>query len=255
MTKRPTSISHESYDRSYFLDYMDGADVFARTGGRDLAPRLAIALELTSVKPGQRILDVGCGRGEVAGQCSRRGACVHGLDFSRAALEIASHLRIAAAEAKECLYLERASVLNLPFASQEFDRVFMLDIVEHLYPDELLAAFREVRRVMRPNGRLVIHTMPNADYYRWGYPIYRWLIRLMGKRLPRDPRERWYRGETHVNVQSPRALRRTLQKAGFISPRVWLQPISNHSQFSWLIGLPIVNRILCNDILALVEKV
>lgn len=254
MTKQPESVSPEAYDRSYFLDHMDGAEVFVRTGGRDLTPRLAFAFELASIKPGQRILDLGCGRGEVAGQCSKHGACAYGLDFSRAALEIASQVRSATVEAGQCLNFERASALKLPFAGQAFDTVFMLDIVEHLYPDELLVVLREVRRVMRPNGRLIVHTMPNADYYRWGYPLYRWLMSLVGKHLPLDPRERWYRGETHVNIQSPGALRRILDAAGFASPQVWLQPLDNPPQFSWLIGLPIISNVLCNDILAVAEK-
>jgi len=40
----------------------------------------------------------------------------------------------------------------LPFEPGTFDRVLMLDVVEHLYPAELAEALREARRVLKPGG-------------------------------------------------------------------------------------------------------
>jgi ubiquinone/menaquinone biosynthesis C-methylase UbiE len=254
MTHEYMSVPSDAYDRSYFLEHMDGAAAFAQSHGRSLSPRLAVPFELAQIRPGLRVLDLGCGRGEIVLQCASHGADVYGLDYSLAALEIAGRLRIETTATMGRLSLERGSALRLPFADETFDLVFMLDIVEHLYPSELHSAIGEARRVLRHKGKLIVHTMPNANYYRWGYPMYRLAMALLGQTLPRDPRERWYRGETHVNVQSPRTLRVTLQAAGFPSARVWLKPLSTDQRLSWLTGLPIVDTILCNDILAVAIK-
>ncbi|MCL6649325.1 MAG: glycosyltransferase [Chloroflexi bacterium] len=248
---RQRSIPPRVYDRAYYLDHMEGAAEFVASGGEALSPRLAFTLELVDCSPGQRVLDLGCGRGEVVWHLARAGVDAHGADFSRDALFIARELRGQGARAPQ---LEAATATALPYRDESFDTVLMLDLVEHLYPEELLAAFREVRRVLRPRGRLVVHTMPNADYYRWGYPLYRLLARLAGQRLPKDPRQRWYRGETHVNIQTPRRLRRTLREAGFPVVDVWLEPLTGGRLATLLARPPLLRTLLANDIFAVAEK-
>jgi glycosyltransferase involved in cell wall biosynthesis/ubiquinone/menaquinone biosynthesis C-methylase UbiE len=242
-------IPPSAYDRDYYLVHMDGATEFARTGGHRLAPRLAYALQLIKLGAGQRVLDLGCGRGEVAWQVAQSGAEAHGADFSLDALAIARGL-----DRTGSIRLEAAAATALPFQDETFDSVFMLDLVEHLYPDQLLETFREVLRILKPRGRLVVHTMPNADYYRFGYPVYRALARVVGRSLPRDPRRRWYRGETHVNIQTPRSLRRALTEAGFPVVDVWLQPLTGSHLANLAGALPVLRAVLCNDILAIAEK-
>lgn len=247
--KPGTGVPPGAYDREYYLVHMDGAADFARSGGQALTPRLDYALQLVKRSPGQRILDLGCGRGEVAWRIAQSGAEAHGADFSPDALAIARDLAGA-----ELVRLEAAAATHLPYLDGTFDAVLMLDIVEHLYPDELLATFREVLRILKPRGRLVIHTMPNGDYYRWGYPVYRALAGLTGRRLPKDPRKRWYRGETHVNIQTPRSLGHTLQGAGFPVIDVWLHPLTGGALANLLGTPPLLRTVLCNDILAVAEK-
>lgn len=249
-----TPISADSYDRAYFLEHMDGADEFVYTQGQTVAPRLHYALQLAHVQPGQRVLDIGCGRGEATWRCAERRGRAHGLDFSWDALQISRQLALRAKEQGLQIELEQASAYHLPFANDSFDTALMFDIAEHLYAEELLATFAQVRRVLKQRGRLIVHTMPNADYYRWGYPVYRALMRLLGHKLPRDPRQRWYRGETHVNVQTPRSLRKALQAAGFVSVKVWLRPLGGSALSRLLLSLYPIRWILCNDILAVAAK-
>ncbi len=254
MKSDPVRVSAEMYDQAYFLEHMEGADEFLRSQGEVVTPRMAYALSLAEIVPGARTLDLGCGRGEMAWHCARRGAVAHGADYAAAALQIAAGLQARARGAGHRYQLEQASADQLPYAAGAFRVVFMLDIVEHLQPPELLATLREVHRVLEIGGRLIVHTMPNADYYRWGYPMYRLAMRALGRRLPRNPRARWYRGETHVNIQSPASLRGALRAAGFAAPRVWLTPVSAGPRARWVIGLPGLRRVLCNDILAVAVK-
>jgi SAM-dependent methyltransferase len=112
----------------------------------------------------------------------------------------------------------------LPFRSSSFDRVLMFDLVEHLYPWELRQALSEARRVLRSEGKLVVHTAPNRWYDRYAYPVVRGVRIIMGEgsKYPRDPRAIVPDNlDVHVNEQSALSLWRALRRADFDS-RVWL---------------------------------
>jgi SAM-dependent methyltransferase len=139
----------------------------------------------------------------------------------------------------------------------------MLDVVEHLYPTELHRALCDLRRVLKPGGRLIIHTMPNTWYYRFGYPAFRFVERIRGKRLPADPRDRWaYLHEVHVNEQNLFLLRRELRRAGF-SARVYLRSVQSYTEepnrlvrriMRLLATMYPFRWIFCNDLFAVATK-
>jgi ubiquinone/menaquinone biosynthesis C-methylase UbiE len=52
--------------------------------------------------------------------------------------------------------VKHASIFNLPFPDGSFDGAYNLGVVEHFQHDELTRAFSEVRRVLKPNGKLVV---------------------------------------------------------------------------------------------------
>jgi ubiquinone/menaquinone biosynthesis C-methylase UbiE len=97
------------------------------------------------------------------------------------------------------------------------DLVTMLDVVEHLAPAELDAALDEVRRLLRPGGRLLVHTMPNRAIYSVTYRALR--ATLGRRRWPADPRNEWEHA-MHVNEQTVGSLKRSLRRAGLRDVRV-----------------------------------
>src|SRR5581483_9400509 len=97
------------------------------------------------VHTGDRVLDACCGTGDLALAARARGAGVVGLDFSEAMLERAR------AKSRDVEWV-RGDVLALPFDDASFDAVTVGFGVRNV--DDLEAGLRELRRVLRPGGRL-----------------------------------------------------------------------------------------------------
>lgn len=96
--------------------------------------------------PADRVVDVGCGTGAVLEAFGGRGRAV-GIDDHAEAL---AHARERSGAA-----LVRGSVTALPLASGSVDRLFLLDVAEHVEDDR--AAFAEVARALAPGGLAVVH--------------------------------------------------------------------------------------------------
>jgi len=253
----PPEPSHNDYTQEYYLSECDGHEEFSTSLGKSLPTRLSHPLEIADIQPGQRVLDVGCGRGELALHCAQKGALVWGLDYAPAALTLAQSL-----SAPPNMAIQLALASQLPIASESIDVVFMLDIVEHLNSEDLRAALWEARRTLKPGGQIIIHTMPNLWYYNYGYPIYRLTQRFRGHNLPKNPRARWRFAHLHVNEQTPLTLRAAMLESNF-QPQIWLESTQNYRNET----NPIVKLIMktltriypfkwvfCNDIFAIGTK-
>jgi demethylmenaquinone methyltransferase/2-methoxy-6-polyprenyl-1,4-benzoquinol methylase len=146
------------------------------TGGLDRRWR-RITVE-QSVHPGDRVLDACCGTGDLAIAALRHGAgVVVGLDFSERML--------ARARAKDtAIEWLQGDVLALPFDDASFDAATVGFGIRNV--DDLEAGLRELRRVLRPGGRLGILeiTTPRgalAPFYRVWFDR---AVPLLGKVLP-----------------------------------------------------------------------
>jgi SAM-dependent methyltransferase len=93
-----------------------------------------------------RVLDVGCGEGQLARRAAGLGACVVGIDATAGQL-------VAATERGGGVTYARGSADHLPFASGSFDAVVVCLTLEHLEPFE--PAVHEMGRVLAPGGRFV----------------------------------------------------------------------------------------------------
>jgi SAM-dependent methyltransferase len=189
-----------------------------RSGGRHLRPRLARALELANLTPAMHVLDIGCGRGEITLHAARLGATVIAVDFSPDCLQLTSAtLQLGPPAARTQVHLVQADAGALPVADGSVHRLFCLDVAEHLQPWQLRQMLAEIKRVLRPDGYAVIHTLPNRWALEIGYPLLRWLW----PGLPAGPRSA-YEERVHVNELDPVRLFRVLSEAGLQS-RVWVE--------------------------------
>jgi cyclopropane fatty-acyl-phospholipid synthase-like methyltransferase len=241
------SLPSTLYTEEYFLTACEGYDVFLESEGVELSRRLTEAFAVAQVQPGMRVLDVGCGRGEIVRHCMRLGVEAYGVDYAEVATQmtrdvISAEQQAISAETHQVIKagVGRCDAKKLPFPTSYFDRVLMFDVVEHLYPWELHQAMLEVRRVMKDNGRFIIHTAPNRWYDTYAYPWVRRMRTLLGEghKYPQDPRAITpVNQDVHVNEQDMLSMRRALKAAGF-SGKVWLDsPPQNRQESSIMAGL------------------
>jgi len=116
---------------------------------RDQAWRRS-AVRVAAVQPGQAVLDVACGTGDLAGMFDRTGAGrVVGLDFCEEMLELA-RLKFAGRR----IEWVRGDAMELPFADGSFDVVSIAFGIRNV--SQPRRALEEFVRVLRPGGRLVV---------------------------------------------------------------------------------------------------
>jgi demethylmenaquinone methyltransferase/2-methoxy-6-polyprenyl-1,4-benzoquinol methylase len=116
------------------------------------------AADLAAVGPGQRVLDVATGTGDLALELARRvapGGTVVGADFSERMLALAREKASGQLRgAQVTLRFEAANALALPYADGEFDAATVGFGARNF--SDLPGGLREMTRVVRPGGRVVV---------------------------------------------------------------------------------------------------
>jgi arsenite methyltransferase len=170
---------------------------------------------LLSAQPGERVLDIGAGPGllaaELAADVGAHGA-VTGLDPSESMLALAARRELPPGAAP--LELVRGDAYVLPFPDGRFDAAVSTQVYE--YVDDVARALREVRRVLRSSGRLLVLDTDwdsivwhSSDAARMAHVLDVWNQHLADPYLPR---------------RLPRLLRET----GFTLQRATVIPLLNH---------------------------
>ena len=133
---------------------------------------LTVDYRRLGVRPGDRLLDLGCGFGRHAYQAARLGAHVVACDFGAdevrnvqdtfGAMAVAGELDADAARVGAV----QGDALRLPFADGSFDRVIASEVLEHIPEDE--RAMAELSRVLRPGGTMAV-TVPRCgpEFVNW----------------------------------------------------------------------------------------
>jgi len=156
-------------------------------------------VEMAQAGPDDTVLDVACGPGLLACAFARVVRNVTGIDLTPAMLEQARALQRR--QGLENLTWQEGDVLPLPYADASFSIVSARFAFHHFL--DPLAVLKEMRRVFRPGGRVVVHdSAPAADKA----DAFNRMERL------RDP--------SHVRALPPEEHRALFAAAGLPSPRV-----------------------------------
>jgi SAM-dependent methyltransferase len=158
---------------------------------------LTVDLERLRLRPGERLLDAGCGEGRHCFGALERGARVVGLDLDRDSLRAAAKpLRNRAAETGGFGAMLQGNTFHLPFRDEAFDKVICAEVMEHVH--DYPAAARELARVTKPDG-IVAVTIPTATSEN--------LYLRLGDEYFESP-------GGHIRIFKPRDLARALADAG-----------------------------------------
>lgn len=164
--------------------------------GRLYQRRIELCLE--QLEGGDSILEIGFGSGVSFPNLAEMYQHIHGLDLTADVVPIAKMF----SEMGIHTQLKNGSVLELPYADNQFDAVLLISILEHLKPEDQPGAFAEIARVLKPGGQLV-----------YGVPVERPLMVFLFRLLGTDIRTHHFSTEEDV--------RQTAEKAfgkGLITP-------------------------------------
>lgn len=159
-----------------------------------------------------KILDVGCGGGRTVEKLGAMatGGTVYGIDYADGSIAVSREHNALLIKAGRVI-IQKASVSQLPFPDDTFDLVTAIE-TQYYWPD-LMGDMREILRVLKPGGRLVVI----AEMYKGGkYDWLKWPVM-------------WLLRSSHLSVNDHREL---FASAGYVNSE-----ISEEANKGWICGM------------------
>jgi ubiquinone/menaquinone biosynthesis C-methylase UbiE len=152
------------------------------------------------VKPGDRVLDLGCGHGRLLKLFSGLKIDYHGFDHSAELINVARRDNPG-------VFFQAGDVRHLPYTDDSFDSIWMIALLHHLPPRASMGTLKEARRVVRCSGKVVITIwQPHSHWTRSWEKIGR-----------RSFRKKWGNVSWIYYYQhQPRKIKKMVKRAGFV---------------------------------------
>jgi len=226
-----TSKTYDSHILSQGLQFQ--IDNYYQPKDAILKRRISIIIDAIDPQPGETILDIGCGVGTFAFHCAQKKAITYGLDYSPASLSAAKSL-CAKFEQKDARFV-LGCAKALPFKTGYFDKVVAADFIEHITWEDKVELFKEIYRVIKKNGLLVIFT-PNNLREKIGDAYWRLKKILFKQTVPST--------ELHFGLINRFELEPLLESSGF-KQTLKFEDVNR----PYLAKLPFLNNLLALELL------
>jgi SAM-dependent methyltransferase len=176
-------IEDTKFGESYFNAWIGGESAPSAQRVNDLV------LKLMYPRPGDKILDVGCGKGMLGSFLVQQEPSIE-MVFSDFSAEAKKYVRDRT--------FVQCSMASMPFPDETFDKIFCIHVLAHFADGEL--GIKEAFRVLKKGGKLMIFT-PN----KW-YVYLSWIMTAIkktqsGRRSKYDPTARWLYGKRKLRGQ------------------------------------------------------
>ena len=152
----------ELYNKEFFKLYYPKKGPIAE----EIKKREERALNLLNLFPKAKLLDIGCGDGNLVYKAARKHVRCVGIDYSIDAIRLAQdNLKIREESHYDIKFLVM-DASSLSFSKGSFDRVVSIDLIEHVEKKQIPKVFSEIERVLNKGGVAVIRTAPNEFFER-----------------------------------------------------------------------------------------
>ncbi len=260
--------SSKDYDTDYLYRVCGGGKDYLKNS---FNPRFYEAVKIAHITPKDTVLDIGGGRGEVAFLSAKIGAHTTVIDYSQSAINIIKKHAQAPSFKKLNIGMRVMNAKKMSFRDGTFDKIFLLEVIEHLTDSEINQVFKEMLRVLKQNGTLIVSTGPNRLMIK---PL------LFAARLF-FPKMEWESRKYHINEQSYWSLKRLFERHNLAytiqlneAPHWFYDQIVDNSSVSnavkgvanlanrfydfWVFrkirSLPLLNKIFCHGFLVKLER-
>ena len=135
------------------------------------------ALDKLDVKKGETVLEVGFGTGHCLGRIAEKvgkNGRVFGIDISSGMLEITKR-RLEKKRLADRVELYCGDAINMPYNKSMFDAVFMSFVLELFDTPEIPFVLNEIKRLLKPNGRLSVVSLSKENGNSWMLKAYEWV--------------------------------------------------------------------------------
>jgi demethylmenaquinone methyltransferase/2-methoxy-6-polyprenyl-1,4-benzoquinol methylase len=136
-----------------------------------------MALNQLDVKEGETVLEIGFGTShcleEIAKRVGENGKA-YGIDISSGMLDI-TRKRMEKKRLADTVELYCGDAMSMPYEDNMFDVVFMSFTLELFDTPEIPAVLKEIKRVLKPKGRLGVVSMSKEDGESWLLKAYEWI--------------------------------------------------------------------------------
>lgn len=174
------------------------------------------------------VLDFGCGPGSFLALLGEGGSfnSAIGVDLASVQIKFAQSEIGSKYKSEKLKFVELTpNTVKLPFEDASFSAITIIEVIEHIHPYVVIQIMDELKRVLKPDGRIYI-TTPN---YRSLWPFIEWLLNKLSPVTYHDQ---------HINKYTPNSFVKFLETAGFevvnVESIFVLAPFA--SSLSWWLG-------------------